>query len=121
MDTATNARKAALRSNPAWLAAVDLDTTPATLSTNAAEAWSAKLNSAGVPDTAVGLEILAARRVLDAQPVSRPVALPVATGGRPNYEVRQGSGAGWTLATLVLLVAIVGACAHVAHVAHLGL
>jgi hypothetical protein len=65
-NTVMNPRKAALRSNPDWLNALDLGADAP--SENAAVMWSARLNAAGVPDTLDGVRILAARRALTYTP-----------------------------------------------------
>lgn len=73
-NTVMNPRKAALRSNPAWLNALDLGADAP--SENAAVMWSARLNAAGVPDTLDGVRILAARRALTDAPAVMPDAAP---------------------------------------------
>ncbi len=66
----TTSRKATLRSDPNWLDALDLDLPrdPAPRE-NAAVAWSAELDAAGVSSDAAGLQILALRRAITVRPL----------------------------------------------------
>lgn len=107
-----NTRKAALRTNPDWLNALELpDARFTTIAPNAAELWGAAL-----PD----MRIMARRRELDAHaPTEEQIRTDfVNYFSRPRpLEAPDAAGRDWvwTLATVMLLVAIVAACARVAH------